>query len=303
MITRHQHNSITWIDVNEPTADEISELASEFSLDHGCIEQLADPNSRSKSENFGDHNLIILHFPDHPSMKSGIERVELDCVIGHNFLITVHYQNLDSITEFSQMFESYDLITKHKTTTIQPMDILHDILRTFYHGMRAEITTITGELDEIEERIFTGNEEAMVQRISILRRKLIDIKHATRFHAEVLQSLMKFQVMIGDTKTVIHDMIMTQYYKMQDALEADLEIIRELRETNDSLLTAKNNNVMKRLTLMAFVTFPLSLVAMILLAPESPHIFHGAYGFWIVIGILVTILMMMYIYFRYKKWI
>jgi magnesium transporter len=303
MITRHQHNSITWIDVNEPTSDEISELSREFHIEHGCSEQLGDPSSRSKSENFGDHNLLTLHFPDHPSKKSGIGRVELDCVIGKNYLITVHYGRLDSIDQFSHVFESYELMTKNKTVSIEPIYLAHDILRIFYHGMRAEIMTITGALGEIEEKIFTGNEEAMVQQISTLRRKFIDIKHATRFHEEVLQNLIKLQVSIGDKQTTIHDMIMNQYYKMQDSLEADLEIIRELRETNDSLLSAKNNSVMKRLTLMAFITFPLSLVALLLLDPQSPHIFHGPYGFWIVIGILAGIYMMMHTYFAYKKWI
>ena len=303
MITRNQHNGITWIDINEPTLDEINEISSEFSLHHGCIEQLGDPSSRSKSENFGDHNLLILHFPDHPSKKSGIARVELDCVIGKNYLVTVHYGRLDSIDEFQSMFDSYDLIMKNKSKTIAPIHILHDILRTFYHGMRTEITMITEELGEIEERIFAGNEEAMVERISILRRKFIDIKHATRFHEEVLKNFVKLQTTMGDILTPIHDMILGQYYKMQDALEADLEIIRELRETNDSLLTAKNNNVMKRLTLMAFITFPLSLVASLLLAPESPHLFHGPYGFWIVVGVLVSLFILMYGYFTYKKWI
>ncbi len=303
MIHRHNHHGVTWIDIEEPIASDITSVAKEYNLHPDCIEQLYEKSSRSKTEHFDDHTLLIIHFPDHPSQKTGSPKVELDFVIGKDYLITIRYGVLDSLLEFEKMSQVHNLIHQKKNITAQPIHMVHDILHILYNGMCTEIINITSVLDEIEEEIFKGHEEITVKRISLLRRQFIDMKHSTRFHEEVLKNFISYRVSAGDHEANIHESILNNYYKMQDALESDLEIIRELRETNDSLLTAKNNGVMKRLTLMAFVTFPLSLVAIILFDPQSPHIFHGPYGFWIVVGILTVLFLIMQIYFTYKKWI
>ena len=86
-------------------------------------------------------------------------------------------------------------------------------------------------------------------------------------------------------------------------LDSSREIVQELRETYDALLTNKTNDIMRTLTLMSFITFPLSLIAIILFDPASPHIFHGEHGFEIVIGILFFIFLLMMMFFKKKKWL
>jgi magnesium transporter len=302
MINRHAYQNTLWIDVENPKEEEITSLVNEFNLDPSCAEQLSDPTLRSKIEIFINHVFIVLHFPDHPSRKKTDDRLEIDFIIGENYIITIRYGVIDSLVEFQKITETKSLMKKE--FSLEPIMIARDILATLYRNLRDEITVLGREIKNIEEEVFSGHEEKMVERISLLRRKFIDIKHSTRFHEEVLKSLSsctKKGYCSGDT--LITDSIISKYYKMHDLLEGNMEIVRELRETNDSLLTAKNNDVMKRLTLMAFITFPLSLVAIILFDPGSPHIFHGPHGFWIVIGILIVLFLGMHIYFKFKKWI
>ena len=302
MINRHNYDKTLWIDVENPVSTEIDALITEFNLDPSCAEQLSDQSLRSKIEIFANHVFMVLHFPDHPSRKKTDDRVEIDFIIGENYIITIRYGIIDSLIEFQKVTEAKSLM--HKNFTLEPIMIARDILATLYRNLRDEITILGREIKNIEEEVFTGHEDQMVQRISLLRRKFIDIKHSTRFHEEVLKGLSnctKNGYCSGDT--TVAESILARYYKMHDLLEGNMEIVRELRETNDSLLTAKNNDVMKRLTLMAFITFPLSLVALILFDPSSPHVFHGPHGFWIVVGILVVLFLCMHIYFKFKKWI
>lgn len=302
MINRHTYDKTLWIDVENPKESEIAELVNEFSLDASCAEQLSDPTLRSKIEIFNSHVFMVLHFPDHPSRKKTDDRVEIDFIIGQNYIITIRYGVIDSLIESQKIIETRALMKKD--FSIEPINIAREILATLYRNLRDEITVLGREIKNIEEEVFSGNEDKMVQRISLLRRKFIDIKHSTRFHEEVLKGLSnctKNGYCSGDT--TVAESILARYYKMHDLLEGNMEIVRELRETNDSLLTAKNNDVMKRLTLMAFITFPLSLVALVLFDPSSPHVFHGPHGFWVVVGILVILFLIMHVYFKYKKWI
>jgi magnesium transporter len=90
---------------------------------------------------------------------------------------------------------------------------------------------------------------------------------------------------------------------MTGMLDSNKELVYELRESYDAFIANQTNSTMRTLTLMSFVTFPLSLIAIILFDPASPHIFHGTYGFWIVVGILFIIFLFMILYFKKKKWL
>jgi magnesium transporter len=86
-------------------------------------------------------------------------------------------------------------------------------------------------------------------------------------------------------------------------LAALTESASELRETNHALVSTKEGEVMKTLTIMAFVTFPLTLFSS-LFGMNATHMpFMGRdYDFWIIVGIMVTIAISFFTYFRYKRW-
>jgi magnesium transporter len=83
----------------------------------------------------------------------------------------------------------------------------------------------------------------------------------------------------------------------------ETESLHELRETNNSLLTTKQNETMKKLTLLAFITFPLSLIASIFeMNTVDMPIVGLQHGFWIIIGGMTVVGLAMFWYFKYKKW-
>jgi magnesium transporter len=77
----------------------------------------------------------------------------------------------------------------------------------------------------------------------------------------------------------------------------------ELRETNNSLLSTKQNEIMKTLTVMAFVFLPLTFIGqlfgMSLIIPMAGNPF----AFWIVLGMMVTVGTSIFLYFKQKGWL
>jgi len=82
------------------------------------------------------------------------------------------------------------------------------------------------------------------------------------------------------------------------------ETMHELRETNNSLLTTKENETMRVLTLMALLIFPLDLIVTIL-ETDSPYnpVKGPPYDFWIILGGVIMVGLCMVMYFRHKKWL
>ncbi|MBU4480376.1 CorA family divalent cation transporter, partial [Patescibacteria group bacterium] len=165
--------------------------------------------------------------------------------------------------------------------------------------------TIEGALDEAEDKIFKGEERQMVKELSNISRNLLNIKQATNIHESILEDLKKDGSKLFDAKFGQSvNKIILEYQKMRKEIEINRESFDELRDTNNSLLSTKQNETMTVLTIMAFVTFPLSLLASIfgMNTIETPIVGHNN-DFWIVVGIMFTLATLFFFFFKYKKWL
>ena len=76
----------------------------------------------------------------------------------------------------------------------------------------------------------------------------------------------------------------------------------ELRETNNSLLSTKQNEVMKTLTVLAFLFLPISFMASLFGMSNIP-LAATPPGFWFALGIMAIIAFSCLLYFRHKEWL
>lgn len=300
MITRHDIYGIPWIDLANPTMDEIHTIINEFSIDERCAVELVKPSLLAKVERFDSHLFFVLHFPDHPAKKIG-NSIEIDFVVHHDFIITTRYTDIDSLIAFEKKHTAMN--RSAAGLEIHGGTIFGIMITDLYNGLLDELNFIKSDIIKLENNMFETTQLNISLELLTVHRKLLDCKSALRLHNDILhsfehESLSLFSSTYG---TTIRD-IMNSYYRMTGMLDSNKEIVYELRESYDAFIANQTNNTMRTLTLMSFITFPLSLIAIILFDPASPHIFHGEYGFWVVVGILGIILIIMLLYFKKKKW-
>jgi magnesium transporter len=303
MIHRHVHDSFRWIDVESPTEEEILSLIEEFSLSPLYEMDLVAPTIRPRVEVYNKTAFLVFHFPD--KAKGHLREYEIDFVIGTDYLITVRYSPSKIMNEVRDMFEENSILGTHNPE-LHPGLFFSHILKTFYKSSGKYLEEIHGRIDDIEQKIFDGHETAMVRTLSVERRLLLDMKRALRFHETLLRSLEECKDGICTNmifESVIHG-AQAEYYRIMTTIDAYRDILTELQETNDSLLTKKTNHTMKTLTMMSFVVFPLTLIAAIF-SMDTLHtpIVNHPYGFWIILGIMVCAAGIMFAYFKYRKWI
>ncbi|MEK7166472.1 MAG: CorA family divalent cation transporter, partial [Patescibacteria group bacterium] len=92
--------------------------------------------------------------------------------------------------------------------------------------------------------------------------------------------------------------------KIDNNTESNIESLRELRDTNNSLLTTKQNEITKTLTVMAFIILPLSFISSIYSMNTSFVPLIGQKNdFWIVMGIMAAVGIIIFLVFKGKKWL
>lgn len=303
MLSRHEHNGLIWIDLESPTRAEVLSIMNEFHIDPFVGEDLLLPSSKPRSERYEHYMYLILHFPALRHSHKKREQ-EVDFVIGKTFLITTHYEAIDPLHNFSKVFEVNSTLEKSNLGDHAGF-IFFTMLKRLYKAVEHELEFVRRDLGHIEEHIFSEEEIQMVAEISRASRDLLNLRQIIEPHREALHTLeSEGPVFFGDEFRPYLRGLSNEYYKVHNHAMRQIDSLHELRETNNSLLSTKQNETMKRFTVLAFVTFPLTLLVTIFeIQSASNPILGTKHGFWVIVGLTLLAAIAMYIFFKNKKWL
>lgn len=304
MLNRYNYKNLKWIDVESPTKDEIAHLSEEFNIPGPVSDELLTSTIRSKVDLHDGLIYLILHFPEMAIGKTEQADQEIDFILGKDFLITVHYKKSVPLTDFAKMLELNTLLNKKKLNDDHAVFLFFEVMKLLYRNSHEGLESVNELLHDLESRVYSGEGEQTVYLISKVNRLLLDFRQAIRYHLETLKSFENAaKVFYGDRFQYYLDSMVGEYNKLQNKLDGHKEILNDLRDTNDSLITTKTNSTVKTLTVMSFIMLPLSLVAgifgmnMEFILIERPHDLFLLIGGMLVLGII------MYTFFKLKKWI
>src|SRR3989338_244499 len=303
MHTRYEHNGLIWVDLEPPSRDEVQDVMDQFEIAPLVAEELLLPTTKPRVEFYPTYAYLVLHFPALRHRHKTPEQ-EIDFIVGHNYIITTHYDTIDPLHKFSKVFEVNTLLDKSNLGDHAGFMLFY-MLKNLYGAVEHEVDYVRHALDVIEDRIFSGHEVAMVTNISRSARDLLNLRQRIEPHRDVLRD---FEAggpqFFGTAFSPYLRTLSDEYYRVHNHIMRATESLHELRETNNSLLTTKQNEKMRILTIMALLTFPLALfVAIFDIDAISNPIIGLPYDFWIILGAVLTIGAGMLLYFKHRKWL
>lgn len=303
MLTKYEHNGLVWIDLESPTRTEVQRVAAEFDIAPLIADELLLPSARARVELRPSYIYLILHFPALRHSHKTREQ-EVDFIIGQNFIITAHYDTIDPLHKFSKVFEANAILDKSSLGDHAGY-IFYFLVRKLYKAVEHEIEYVKHDLQLIEDHIFSNRQVEMVEAISRSSRDLLNLRQTVEPHRDTLHSLESDTVaFFGEDYAQYVKALADDYYRVHNHIMRSVDTLHELRETNNSLLTTRQNETMKTFTIMAFFTFPLTLIATVLDMPSPYNPLSGVpYDFWLIIAILAGLALCMWAYFRRKSWL
>lgn len=300
MLKKFKYKEITWLDLESPTSEELAQIGQEWSIHPLVIQELAQASHRTKVDLYNDYLYLILHFPD---ISGEHDHQEVDFVIGKNFIITAHYEPLNAVHDFSKIFET-DFEWKKGAEKIHAGFLFFYLMREMYASLEDGLRYANDKLKKVEKEVFAGHEREMVQTLSAINRELLDYRWSLKAHKEVLASLeIAGPEIFGNKFTYFLKAIIGEQEKLWDMLENLRETFTDLSDTNDSLLAIKTNNIIRALTVAAFVFLPLTVVPQIFGMNTSfmPFRTHP-YDFVLVMALMALSSAFLYLLARLKRW-
>lgn len=299
MITTRSLANQTWIDLSSPTKEEVDSLILTQDISPFLAKDLLSPTPIQYAESDGKNIYTVFHIPILNNNQKGQEHQEVDFIIQEQGVITGRYDSIDAIHYFAKLAEVGEILNKSNGS-----HLFFGIMQEIYKTMSNELSFMEDWMKDIEKNIFEGQEKKMVFAISSASRNLLNFKRMVEPQGNIFEYLKttgkekfgeKFE---KEVKTLIKD-----WHQIIKRVNNQMDLMTELRETNNSLLSTKQNEITKKLAVIGFIFLPITIVIQLFSTSFKyfPLLDHPK-GFWIVLGITVIVMLIMLTYAKIKKW-
>lgn len=298
------HSLVTWIDVHNPSQEDVGYLEQEHGVHPVALSELMPPSWRMKVETFPEHLFLIMYYPVYNKQKKETRGKEIDIIVSKDTLVTSHY-NL--IVPLKALFDGANLYPEKQQELMGSGTamLLYHILEAFSTSCLVKLNRINRKLEQIEQEIFSGKEREMLSELVLAKADIIDFLKIVTTQQRIFDSLKTAGTeFFGKSMEPYFSRIAGNWEQAKHDLETYKETILTLEQTNTSLLSHKTNEILKTLTLFSVVVFPLTLFATLFSMKTYTTPIVGFPGdFWIIVGIMGLITFVMVRHFKKRKWI
>ncbi|OPL12009.1 MAG: hypothetical protein AVO34_02005 [Firmicutes bacterium ML8_F2] len=297
-------NKTIWIDIEKPSQKDLDELKEKYNLHPFIVQQFLPPIHRPKIEEYAEQLFIVLHFPVFNPETGQTKPTELDFIVTSDTIITSHAQEIPNLKTF---FDDCNLQDYHQDQYFKSSGhLLMGLLDWLVDSCLPMLDNISEKIEEIEGQVFQGKEKEMLTEIAMAKKDLIDFRRALKPQRSVLEILAKkSHYFFGRELQPLSQEVVGSSIRVWNVLENHRELINSIEQTNNSLLSYKLSDIMKFLTVVSFITFPLSVIVGFFgmnVFGKIP-LLQNRFTWFIIFIFMISTTGVMVIYFRKKKWL
>lgn len=292
------NSNILWTDLVNPSQDELQQIARKYNLNSYTLRDSLDPDHLPKYEEHNDTHFIILRIlhEDVPSGDASFKELSSKIAIfyNHDFIITIHHAARRIVETIDQIKAESD---EMKSTTAIVIKLVKEVLHTY----EIPAMKLSDDIDSYESKLFFKKKfpEYLIEKIYFLKSRVGTYKKLLLLTNEVVNAIRAD----NDDKPAmrdahdLHTKLMMLYDQIQDEANNLLNIYL-------SLLAQKTNDVMKILTIFSVFFMPLTFIVGVYgmnfkYMPELSH----RWGYPLTILAMVIVCLVVFIWFKRKRWI
>jgi magnesium transporter len=254
--------SYVWIELDDPSHELMGEVSSYFGLHELAVEDAAVAHQRPKVEAYDDFHFIVYRTAKYDSGNRKVIFGELDLFLGVGFVIAVRHDEAGDYERARRHLEQYPELAR-----TGPAAAVWAILDTVVDDYEPVVDDLERDIEETERAIFSG-EENLTERIYELKQEIADFYRAVHpllppldalergLFAPVDRRLLRYFRDLNDHVRRIDEELLGQRDQLTGALEAHLSLIN-IRQNE---ISAQQNDIVRRLTIVASVFLPLTFI-------------------------------------------
>ncbi len=262
--------ALLWVDVEQPSVEDVKCLAEEFDVHHLAAEDLLEPSPRPRLGRFGDHFLVVAH--DTRLQHGRLATCEVDLVFGDGWLISVRKPNRDGAGPMpvEPVRDRFEAQRSEEGATDEGF-LLYVFLDVVTEGVFGTVEALEDRLDAIEAVIFTEDGPSpgrapltggVTEQLYHLRRDLVALRRVVAPLREALSPLLRGEIgFVGEAALVHLRDVYDMAVRATDTVDALRDLLNGALEAHLSIMSNRMNLVMKQATSWGAILVVATLIA------------------------------------------
>lgn len=296
-----QDDTVVWVDLCEPTAQSLHELADELGLHELAVEDALGPHQRPKLDHYSSHVFLACHAARVDTDQAVLHETEVDAFFDSRWLVTVRKDDGFAIEPVLARWDRAEQLAHHGVSFL-----LYGLLDVIVDGYFEAVDAFDEYFDEISDRLFEERpmDPAQQRQWFEMRRAFVRLHRLVVPMREVVSGLMRRE------QRAVPEQLFPYFQDLYDHVLRVTESVESLRdlsttivETNLSLRDYRQNQVMKKVTSWAAIIAVPTLITGFF-GMNVPYPGSGEHS-----GVLLSVVLIgvvsgaLYLLFRKREWL
>jgi len=168
-----EKGGFVWLGLAEPTQSEFDMVVGELNFHPLAIEDAINAKQRPKIEDYDGLTFFVLKTVFFDKKEQEVSTGELMCFIADHFIVIVRHGEGQPLATVR-----HDLEQKPELMKLGPYAVLHAVADRVIDGYTSIATSLENEIVGVENKVFNGKRQTFSQEIYFLKREIIEFRHS-----------------------------------------------------------------------------------------------------------------------------
>lgn len=294
--------TVSWINLDGiHEVETLSAVGEVFGLHPLVMEDVLNTDQRPKLEDFDDYLYVVIKMLLWDAEDEEINSEQVSLVLGKSWVLSFQEKRGDIFDPVRERIRN----SRWRIRKLGADYLMYALLDVIVDNYFSILERFGEMIEDLEDRMSDNPGPADLDTIHLLKRELVILRKSIWPLRELINGFQRGEsdLMTPSTEVYLRD-LHDHTIQVIDTIETFRDMLSGLLDLYLSTVSNRMNEVMKVLTIIATIFIPLSFFAGVYgmnfeYIPElSWH--YGYFGFW---GVMLVLSVLMFIFFRRKKWL
>ncbi|MBI3956918.1 MAG: hypothetical protein HY340_02915 [Candidatus Kerfeldbacteria bacterium] len=301
MKTELTFDRFRWVSIVKPDSADATYLRDACGFLPSHVESSMVASQRSRLLRGPGYVFLAMLFPAYDRGRRTIKPFEIDLFLSSDRIVTVQDRSGPIVQELTVAAEDGQL---RPDGPVEFLELLLDRLLTATFPM---IDHISLEVHDIERRLFAGNERMFLEELVTVRRNIAVFRKAVQAHKFIIRRVVNLldgpsSVLPPNQPLVGFENLVEHTKEIWDALDVQKEEVETLESTNESLISYRLNEIMRKYTTISVMIFAMTLAAALFtMDVDGRPLIHLKNAFWYILILETVIAVILWNIFKRKR--
>jgi len=292
-------DDLLWIDVVEPSAEDILLLKEEFHFHPLALEDVTRGHHRPKLDQYDGYIFMVFYGLDSEEGRPCLR--ELYLFAGKNYLVTIHDGKMPEISQTADRWCRNIATLGNRGVGL----LVYSLLDAIVDGYFPVIDEFGERVEALEESIFAQASSKAQSEIFAMKKDLMTIRRVLGPQRDVMNLLVRHDTpLFGAEQIIYFQDVYDHTLRVTDAVDSYRDLLSSALDVNLSMISFHLNEVVKRLTGSSIILMSVTLIAGIygMNFDRMPEL-GWVYGYPAALALMVVVASSLFILFRRIDWI